>query len=78
MVNIAAGVAKDNAHGQVTINTATAVINARLGSTCQKYNAVPAAANKTNNKNGWAIRSAKIAKRGFSTEARSIKATICA
>ena len=75
---MAVGVASDSAQGQVTINTATAAINACAGSVCHQKAAAPNAASSTINKKGLATRSASSARRGLSLAARSISATICA
>ena len=74
----AAGVANDNAQGQVTISTETAIITALAGSVCHHHTAAPNADNNTISKKGLASLSAYCAKRGLSTEACSIKSTICA
>ena len=66
---MAAGVAKDNAHGQVTISTAAAVIKARPRSTSQSRAAARPALKITNSRKGRAIRSANCDNRGFSIAA---------
>ena len=76
--SIAAGVAKDKAHGQVTINTATATISACPGLDDHDHAAAPMAANNTIHKKGLAQRSAKRAKRGLLRAADAIKATVWA
>ena len=75
--SIAAGVAKDKAQGQVTMSTATATDKACVWSMGHQYSAAPAAANMTKTKKGAAMRSAKMAKRGLSMDAFSIRLTIC-
>ena len=77
-VNIATGVANDNAQGQVTMSTATATISACPGSLGHHQAAAAKAASNTATKNGLAMRSASWARRGFCRPALSIKATICA
>ena len=74
--NMAAGVAKDNAHGHVTISTDTATIKACDVLYCQPQTAANAAKHSTAHKKGFATRSANKAMLGFDTEALSIKATI--
>ena len=78
LASMAAGVANDNAHGQVTTSTATATISAWAGSCGHHHAAAPNAANKTKAKNGLAIRSASTAAWGLVVEALCIKATIWA
>ncbi|MNV55541.1 hypothetical protein D3C71_1477760 [compost metagenome] len=77
-VNMATGVASDSAHGQVTMSTATATINAWPGSEGHQYTAANTAAKSTATRKGLAMRSASCAKRGFCSDALSISATICA
>ncbi len=76
VASMAEGVAKDKAHGQVTMSTATAIINAWLGLVLHQYAADKTAAISTANKKGFAIRSANKARRGFSVATFSISATI--
>ena len=73
-----AGVAKDKAQGQVTINTDTATIMALPGDSPQAHTAANAATTNTANKNGLAMRSASAANRGLCNEAVCIKLTIAA
>ena len=77
-VNMATGVAKDKAHGQVTISTATATISAWPGSEGHHQTTASPAASNTAKRKGRAIRSASWARRGFCNEALSIKARIWA
>ena len=76
VANMAAGVAKDNAQGQVTMSTETATIRACAGLCCQPHRAAKPAAKSTPHKNGLATLSAIKAMLGLDTEALSIKATI--
>ena len=75
---MAAGVASDSAHGQVTTRIATAIIMAWPGSLGHHHTAAATAASTTNTRNGLASRSASCATVGLLTEACSIKDTICA
>jgi hypothetical protein len=75
---MAAGVAKDKAHGQVTMSTDTATISAWPGEVDHAKAALKAAANNTAHKKGLATLSAKAAKRGLCSEALCIKPTISA
>jgi len=75
---MAAGVASESAHGQVTISTATATIRAWAGLCGHHQAAARPAAINTPSKKGRAMRSANKASRGLANEAWSIKATIWA
>ena len=76
LANIAAGVAKDNAQGHVTISTAAAVINARPWSTFHNKAAAVMALKIMKNRKGLATRSANCDNLGFSMAAWLIKLTI--
>jgi hypothetical protein len=73
---MAAGVASDNAQGQVTMSTDTATIKACEGLCCHHQAAANPAKSKTPHKKGLATRSANKAMLGLDTEALSIKVTI--
>ena len=76
--NMAAGVARESAQGQVTTSTDTATMSARSGSRSHHHSAAPAALSSTASKKGLASRSAMRASVGLVAEAASISATMCA
>jgi hypothetical protein len=76
--SVAAGVARDSAQGHVTISTATAMPSAWPAPVGHHHHAAAAAAAITASRKGPAMRSASLASRGLSTEARSISATMAA
>ncbi|KAF1056768.1 MAG: hypothetical protein GAK34_00116 [Delftia tsuruhatensis] len=75
---MATGVASDSAQGQVTMSTATATIMALPGSVGHHQMAAPSAASSTTTRKGRATLSASWARRGFCSEALSIRPTIWA
>ena len=77
LASMAAGVANDRAHGQVTINTAAAVIKAWPWPCSHSKTADSTALSKMKNKKGLATRSASCDSRGFSMAAWLINCTIC-